>query len=1371
MGAFSRNNSMSDRLLTTNPPKSRKLSLKFILISQFIILIAGISGLMAWLSWRSEQDMTANLVGQLQNEVSDRIKQKLSSYLETPHLINKINADAVRQGTLKTKGKASEIYLWQQIQNFPTVSWIYYGGEKAGEFVGIARLDKQQNSTQSFQLAINVDGFQRYYYNLDTQGNRLELRGKSEFYDARQRPWYQAALQTDQPIWSPIYQDSTLPEQVITASLPVYNSEGKRIGVLGADLSLGNISQFLDGLKIGKSGEAFILEPSGLLVASSTGEKPYETSNNQQKLQRMPVKNIKQPMIRDAAEYLEKQVGSLDNISTEQNLRFSAGGENIFFKVLPYRDKRGINWLIAVVMPESDFTEQIDIKRQNTILLVCLSLAGAIALGIFTTQYINKSLRRLTLASQALANGELDREVPSTTIAELNILSQSFNQMATQLKQSFAELGKINENLELRIHQRVAELQESENKFRNLVSNFSGIVYRCNCDRDGTMVFIGGAVTELTGYLADEFIANQVRSWESIIYPEDRETVKRVVNESLTCHEAFILEYRIIDSKGTIRWLYEKGQGIFTEENQLLWIDGAIFDISDRKLVESELLERVHLSILMAEVGSASTQLKTLEEVLQAFVESLWRHMNVSFVQIWTINAFGNDLNLQVSTGNYSKSDSDRLSNLISKEQIWSITQGMFQPLLTDQILADLSESDQLWLKNQGIVSLVGHPLIVKGHVIGVILMFSQLHLDTDVQTIDLIANAIAIGIDHKQSEERLRVTNAEMKALFAAMDEVILVRDRMGRILKVPQTRRQTVWQNTSELIGKLPSELFAPEQASLFSSYVQQVLETQQTINIEYLLSPNDQPLWWNASISPIDTETVVWVARDITDSKRVEQQLKQAKQAAEAANLAKGQFLASMSHELRTPLNAILGFAQLMVRDTSLKDNHRSYLKIIHDSGEHLLELINDVLDMSKIESGRITLNITSFDLYHLLDTLEQMFRLKVSDKSLQLLFRRSHQVPQWINIDEGKLRQILINLLSNAIKFTNQGSVILSIDIDANDSPESKPLLESQVPEKAPTPTILKFTVEDTGEGIPTNYLGKIFEAFEQTELGKRTAEGTGLGLPISLKFTQFMGGEITVSSQLGVGSTFRVYLPVNVSSSPVPLRQTSDRYIIGLAPNQPEYRLLVVEDRWESRHLLVKILEAVGFKVREAENGTEAIAIWEEWQPHLIWMDMRMPVMDGYEATRQIKSHLKGQATVIIALTASALEEEKAIILSAGCDDFVRKPFREALIFDKLAEYLGVTYLYEDESNRQFTDRNTDDLETLAANLKDYLSQMPNSWIRQLHQASTLADNDMMNELIKSIPESNTVLIHSLISLVDNFCYNQIMNSAQQAFNK
>ena len=196
---------------------------------------------MAWLSWRSEQETIANLIGQLQNEISDRIKQKLTSYLITPHLINKINADALRQGILKKQGKASESYLWHQIQNFPTVCWIYYGGEQAGEFIGVTRLNKEKSSEQSFQLAINMDGLQRYYYSLDSQGNRIGLKGKPEFYDARQRPWYQAALQSNKPIWSPIYQGFTLPEQVITASLPVYSSNGERIGVLGADLSLENI--------------------------------------------------------------------------------------------------------------------------------------------------------------------------------------------------------------------------------------------------------------------------------------------------------------------------------------------------------------------------------------------------------------------------------------------------------------------------------------------------------------------------------------------------------------------------------------------------------------------------------------------------------------------------------------------------------------------------------------------------------------------------------------------------------------------------------------------------------------------------------------------------------------------------------------------------------------------------------------------------------------------------------------------------------------------------------------------------------------------------------------------------------------------------
>ena len=795
----------------------------------------------------------------------------------------------------------------------------------------------------------------------------------------------------------------------------------------------------------------------------------------------------------------------------------------------------------------------------------------------------------------------------------------------------------------------LSNLQLSEERFKSLIANISGIVYRCAYDREWTMEFLGGAVAELTGFQAEEFLNNQTRSWASIIHPEDREMAERIVNEGVICRQPYSLEYRIIDAQGTIHWFYEKGQCVFSEDNQLLWLDGAIFDISDRKKVETELLERVHLSILLAEIASASTYTDNLQELIQTSVESLWRHLQVAFTHVWTINALGTDLDSQATAGQFNHADSDRLCNLIGKDKILFIAQGLFQPLLTDQILATITESDRLWLQSKGITAIEGYPLMVKERVIGVMLIAAQTHLNTDIQLMDNICNAIALAIDRKQSEEKL------------------------------------------------------------------------------------------------------------------------KQSIEAAESANKARSSFLANMSHELRTPLNSILGFTQLILRGSSLQDSHRSYLKIIHNSSEHLLGLINDVLDMSKIESGRISVNANDFDLYRFLDNLEEMFYLKANTKGLALTFKRSPKVPQWIRTDEAKLRQILINLLSNAIKFTSQGSVVLSVEVNPELDEELATLTLHPIAVNQTESLInLSFAVEDTGEGIPNHELEKIFEAFEQTDLGRKAPEGTGLGLSISSKFAQLMGGKITVSSILGEGSIFEVSLPVDNSNEI--FSKSKENQIIGLAPNQPEFRILVVEDRWESRHLLVKLLESVGFQTREAENGVEAIAIWEEWQPHLIWMDMRMPVMDGYEATRQIKSHLKGQATVIIALTASALEEEKTIILSSGCDDFVRKPFRESFIFDKLAEHLGVVYLYETKSDSNINHKHTD-LDILETNLRVNLSQMSDPWIEQLHQAAMLADNDLIFGLIKDIPTNNTVLTHSLISLMDNFCYNQIMYITNQALEK
>jgi len=394
----------------------------------------------------------------------------------------------------------------------------------------------------------------------------------------------------------------------------------------------------------------------------------------------------------------------------------------------------------------------------------------------------------------------------------------------------------------------------------------------------------------------------------------------------------------------------------------------------------------------------------------------------------------------------------------------------------------------------------------------------------------------------------------------------------------------------------------------------------------------------------------------------------QVQKAKEVADAANKAKSEFLANMSHELRTPLNVILGFVQIMTKDDALHREHKDHLEIIGRSGEHLLALINDVLEMSKIEAGRLTLNETSFDLYQVLHSLQEMLNLKAELKGIQLIFDRAPDVPQYIRADESKLRQVLINLLSNGIKFTEQGYVTLRVSRATAHHEHLK--------------LSLRFEVTDTGLGISPEDRDRLFEAFGQTETGRNSQEGSGLGLPISRQFVRLMGGDIQVKSFPGRGSTFQFEIPLFMAdASSVPMLHPQKR-VIGLAPGQPTYRILVAEDKWANRQLLVRLLTPLGFDVREAKNGIEAVACCQEWHPHLVWMDMRMPEMDGYEATRRIKS-AGSPAPKILALTANAFEEERSVALEIGCDDFIRKPCQEDIILDKMAEHIGVCYAYDE----------------------------------------------------------------------------------------
>jgi PAS domain S-box-containing protein len=557
---------------------------------------------------------------------------------------------------------------------------------------------------------------------------------------------------------------------------------------------------------------------------------------------------------------------------------------------------------------------------------------------------------------------------------------------------------------------------------------------------------------------------------------------------------------------------------------------------------------------------------------------------------------------------------------------------------------------------------------------------------------------------------------------------------------------RSQIVGRHIREIIGEnnyrfaLPSIMLA---------------KAGQSVSYEHLLPFAQGERWVQVNYVPdFDrhgaVRAIVVMSHDITELKSAYDELKSAKEAAEEANRAKSAFLANMSHELRTPLNAILGFSELMRRDAGISKEQQQNLETISRSGGHLLSLINDVLELSKIEAGQSVMHLEDFDLHRLLCGLEEMLGLRARQKGITLDLACAPDVPQYVHADQNKLCQILINLLGNAVKSTDTGGVRLSV----RRKPGQKNASDS---------TILDFEVADSGCGISSREQCRIFDAFYQSDSQCSSRQGTGLGLSISRKFVELMGGVLEVNSEVGKGTCFTFAIQLQHANGTDTAPQQLYRRVIRLAAGQPVFRLLVVEDSDNNRNLLVTLLQSVGFDVREAVNGSEAVAIWQKWRPHLIWMDIRMPVMDGHEATAIIRSEMRRTNsaidTKIIALTANAFEEDRLKMIEHGGNDFVRKPFRESEIFEMLRKHLKVRYIFEQENDLMPASR----LGSMSdKRLTVSIEKLPEDLLAKLEDATELSDSARIDQVIKEISTKDEQLSSVLSKLAANYAYDKIL---------
>jgi len=1162
-------------LVKERQPNNQKLtiSLRLILTVPFVLLIGGTTGLVSYISLQNSQRSVNNLAYQLMNEMSDRIHLYLSNYLKTPHLINRLNAQASELKQIDiTNPQSLERYFFGQIQNFQAARVHFINLQ--GGLVGAG--NDERGLTVS--LTNNFRKGQLYVYSVDSQGKRKQLLVNRQNYDATQRPFYQQALLTGKPTWTPIFLYVPSSRGLgIAASYPIYNQKQQLQGVFTSDITLVTISEFLKKLRVGTHGQVFIMERSGLLVATSTSEQVLLTSADGKKKQRLQVIESQEPLIRLAGEHLVSHFGNLTQIQTTRKLNFDIKGKKHFLLVIPYKDPLGLDWLIVTVVPESDFMAEINANTRLTVLFSLGALTCAIALGLVLTQLIVRPMQKLGQTSLVLADEKWNQEIEQySLIAEIQVLKHSFKRMSQQLRQSY-ECVKT-------------ALEQSEERFTKVFRTCPEAMGIFTLK--GQCMDVNDAFIELYGYSREEIIGRPITKLKYWVNLGDRQ---RYLRELLTGKKVRNQEFALLHKTGRIITVLCSADIIELQGQP--HIIAVTKNISDRKQAELELLQQKDLresiynestdalflvdpqTLLITDCNHRAVELfeaDSTDELIGIPGHTLQRHqftpdeladITAQIIQkgVWSkeiqyITRKGN-----LFWGNLAAKQVAIANQIIHLVRVTDITdrkaiedalrqsEARFQKIAAASpaqiyILAYYPKTNEMRYEyiSSGVKEI--QELEPQEVLANAQLTYEQVHPDdvflynqltiNSLKTLEPFAHEWRIitpsgkmkwvransrperrpngeiawyGVllditDLKQAELALRESEERFRYAFYDAPIGMALLGLEQDWLQINPMLREMLGYSELDFFRLNAFDIIHSEDVDQLKHCTEQVLSNENRsvqVQLRYLCN-GGRIAWGLTSLSLVrdfHNQPLYYVVQiqDITEQQAIEQM--------------KNEFISIVSHELRTPLTAIQGFLGLL--NTGIYDNKPEKAKRMVQqaltNSDRLVRLVNDILDLERLSSGRVHL------VKEVCNAADLMQRAVEGVQSIALTAAITISITPttacvWAAPD--LIIQTLTNLLSNAIKFSHRDSVItLSAQTQAD---------------------WVLFAVKDQGRGIPADKLETIFERFQQVDISDARAKGgTGLGLAICQSIIQQHEGNIWAESTPGEGSTFYFTLPVPV----------------------------------------------------------------------------------------------------------------------------------------------------------------------------------------------------------------------------------------------